>query len=157
MTSVRRTAPAILAALLLAVGMAEAAPSSADKCATSKLKAAQKKATSKLSCYTAALKKSVPVDPDCLTKAEEKFVAAFAKAEAEGGWGTTGDAALVEGHVDDCVSQLVSDAPPACVGSGQDCSTLPCCPGLTELACQGGIVLRQRRLPVDSAAAQLRP
>jgi hypothetical protein len=78
------------------------------KCAVSKLKAAGKKVSGKMSCYSKAkAKPPFTVDPGCLAKAETKFAAAFAKA----GNGCPGSAAAIESLVDDCVSAFLTADP----------------------------------------------
>lgn len=124
----RATGPVLAALLLLARGAPAATP--VDTCAAAKLTAASKKAVSKLACYGKAVKKSTAVDDACLTKADQKFTEAFAKAEAKGGCSTTGDAAQVEAQVDAIVATLVSDEPGDCGATGDPCGPVPCCPGL---------------------------
>ena len=80
-------------------------------CATAKLKAAAQKMAAKLKCQTSAIKGARAVDVACLLKAEQKFAAAFVKAEAKGGCVMSGDADVVESHVDGGVSTLVADEP----------------------------------------------
>src|SRR5690242_17921627 len=94
------------------------------KCEAARLKAAGKKAKAKLGCYAKAALKAVPVDTTCLTKAETKFSAAFAKVA-----GCTGDGqeATIENLIDtECVNQLaisdmsgnVTDLCPQVCGNG---------------------------------------
>jgi hypothetical protein len=78
----------------------------ARQCAAAKLKAAAKKAASKLKCQARAEAAGVAADPACLAKAEDKFAAAFARAEAGGGCRTMGDAGATESAVDDFVAKL---------------------------------------------------
>ena len=78
----------------------------AQKCAATKTKAAGAKVYAKAKCYQKALAKGSTVDSTCLTKAEQKFVAAFGNAEAKGGCAVTGDTADVEALVDACVASL---------------------------------------------------
>src|SRR5262245_37097362 len=54
-------------------------------CAAAKLRAAGKKAAAKLKCVAKAAGKSVPVAGLCLSRAETKFAAVFAKVDAKGG------------------------------------------------------------------------
>jgi len=90
-----------------AVSPAMAATTPAQKCAAAKQKAAGKKASSKMGCYSKAKAKSLTVDPACLTKAEAKFSSAMAKAGAA----CPGTAPTIESLVDSCVSTLVADVP----------------------------------------------
>ncbi len=91
---------------LLVAGSAQAGPTSAQKCAATKTKAAGAKVGAKAKCYQKALANGSTVDSTCLTKAEQKFVAAFGGAEAKGGCAVTGDTAAVEALVDTCVASL---------------------------------------------------
>lgn len=88
-----------------------AAADPAVSCAASKQKAAAKKLSSKMKCHEKAMKKGVGVDPECLVKAEGKFVAAFDKAEEKGGCITTNDAVALEATIDDTVASLYSQLP----------------------------------------------
>jgi polyhydroxybutyrate depolymerase len=73
-------------------------------CESARLKAAGKKASSRLTCYAKAATKGGAVDTACLDRASAKFAAAFAKTS-----GCSGDAATVENAVDDaCVDALVT-------------------------------------------------
>jgi hypothetical protein len=102
-------ATAIAVVVTLLVGPAGAADESspAVRCATAKLKAAGKKHGAKVGCYSKALRTDQPVDAACLSAAEAKFAAAFARAEAAGGCATSSDAPDVEADVDACVGALV--------------------------------------------------
>jgi hypothetical protein len=55
----------------------------AQKCAATKTKAAGAKVYAKAKRYQKALANGSTVDSTCLTKAEQKFVAAFGKAESD--------------------------------------------------------------------------
>lgn len=137
MTNACWLASAFVHGVVLLAAVAQGATPAAI-CSVAKLKAASHKATSKLKCYAAAVKTSTPVDPGCLAKADGKFQDAFAKAEAKGGCGTTGDVGRVEGHIDGCVAKLAGDEPAGCAKSQQPCSTTtPCCPG-EALTCPNG-------------------
>ena len=104
---------AIVVTAALAATSANAAVDPANQCAASKQKAAAKKLSDKVKCHGVAIKKGVAVDPACLTKAETKFDAAFAKAELKGGCATTGDAAAVEAFIDGVLSDLLAALPGA--------------------------------------------
>ena len=80
-------------------------------CAIAKQKAAAKKLNDKVKCHGKALKKGSPVDPVCLTKAEEKFNASFTKAEDKGGCLTTSDAAAIETIIDNTLAALLAALP----------------------------------------------
>ena len=99
-----------IGAFVLAVGFAGStlAADPVVKCQSAKLKAAGKKISGKLGCYSKAKSKApFTVDPACLTKAETSFSAAIAKA----GNLCAGSAAGLESQVDSCVNTLVADAP----------------------------------------------
>src|SRR5262249_41925316 len=85
---------------------AHAGGSPAQKCASAKQKASGKKESAKLGCYSKAAAKVVPVEQDCLTKAEGSFSAAFAKADPGGV--CEGTEATVEFTIDHCVDELNS-------------------------------------------------
>ncbi len=105
--------PAVEGVIDSAIGAFVAAldPASTDvaavKCAAAKLKAARTKAGAKIGCWAKAFRKGEAVDPACLGKADDKFLAAFAKAEAKGGCATSDDAAAVEAIVDGLVGGVV--------------------------------------------------
>jgi hypothetical protein len=80
----------------------------ASRCAAAKLKATGKKAKTKLGCHAKAAKQGGAADPACLGKAEARFTAAFAKAEARPPCLTSGDAGAVEDSVDGLVNDAVA-------------------------------------------------
>jgi hypothetical protein len=83
------------------------------KCTAAKLKEAGKKASAKSKCYSKAAAKGLAVDPACLAKAETKFNAGWAKAEAKNDClAPTGDLATIEGKVDAFLADLVSELLP---------------------------------------------
>jgi hypothetical protein len=93
---------------VLSNGTATAGGTPGQKCAAAKRKAAGKKLAAKLGCYAKAKSKApFSVDPACLTKAEGKFSAAFAKAGAA----CPGTTAAIEALVDNCVNTLAGDVP----------------------------------------------
>ena len=100
------TLPVVLVVTVLA-GASLAGPTPAQKCAGAKVKAAGTKVSGKAKCQQKALLTSAPVDGACLAKAEQKFAASYAKAEAAGGCAVTGDAATVEVAVDACVAAFL--------------------------------------------------
>lgn len=103
---------AIAALIAVTAAVSHAAPTPAQRCAAAKLKAASKKAAAKLVCHKKAFLKGIPVDSLCLAKAEDKYLTAFAKAEAKGGCATVGDAAAVEALVDTFVGDAVAALKP---------------------------------------------
>jgi len=120
-----------------------AATSSADpsKCDAAKVKAAGKKAAAKANCYAKAIQKGLPVDPACLTKAEQKFDASFQKADTKNDNCTNlGDSVAVEATVDQCLADLVAQVSttptttlpgPSCTNGMQDGTE-------TDVDCGGG-------------------
>ncbi|HYC01242.1 MAG TPA: hypothetical protein VEC57_19060 [Candidatus Limnocylindrales bacterium] len=125
---------AILASLVVATALpvhAQTLDDAESACAAAKLKATGKKAKAKLKCEATAIKKELAEpDPECIAKAEEKFLKAFAKAEAKGGCVSEGDAAAVEANVDSFVAEQTAnqetgapDAPPSCGTPGTSCGS----------------------------------
>lgn len=78
------------------------------RCTSAKLKAARKKAASKIACHAKAAARGATPDPLCLGKAEMKFSESWGKIEARGGCGTTGDETSIEASVDTFVDDLVA-------------------------------------------------
>jgi len=110
---------ALLMAALLAIGVtADTAPDPVAKCSALKIKATGKKTFDKAKCHQKAVVKGEAVDLECLTKAETKFTAAIAKADAAGT--CTGDAGSLEAAVDACVETYL-----AAVGPPTTCGTAP--------------------------------
>lgn len=83
----------------------------AKKCAAAKLKAAGKKAASKLKCHAKAKIKSVIVDMACLQKAEAKYSKKWDNAEAKGGCATINDKVTIEAKVDAFVLDVSIEIP----------------------------------------------
>jgi Big-like domain-containing protein len=96
--------------LVSGAGQVAAGPDPTAKCTAAKLKAAGKKYDSKAKCHAKAILKNEPVSAECLLKAETKFNAAFAKADAHGS--CLGDASSVESGVDTCLADLITDVVP---------------------------------------------
>jgi len=99
-------------------------------CASIKLKVTAKKTLAKLKCEAAAIMQQLADPaPECLAKAEQKFLAAFTKAEANGGCVSEADAAAVETAVDTFVQQEVhrqttAGGPlPSCPTYGSPCGS----------------------------------
>jgi cysteine-rich repeat protein len=87
----------------------------ANTCAGAKLGATGVKCSAKVKCLSAAASHGTAADPACLSRAEDRFANAFAKAASKGGCATTGDAATIEAkvdaHVDDLRDEIWSDEP----------------------------------------------
>ena len=66
----------------IATALADGGTSDGRRCAAVKLKAAGKKASTKLGCHARAVTKLAVADPTCLSKAETKFTSAFVGAES---------------------------------------------------------------------------
>jgi hypothetical protein len=85
----------------------------ASKCTSKEWTAAGKKAFAKLKCHAKAAGKGQPTDPTCLTTAETKFSAAYAKAVDAGMCLNPGaDAGTVEGQVDGFVDDVKATLAP---------------------------------------------
>lgn len=100
----------VVAAIVPPAGYAAGTP--AQRCAAAKLKATGKKAAARLKCWEKAIGAGIPVDPLCLTKAEDKFELAFTKAEEKGGCSTVGDAPAIQTTVVAFVDDVVADLQP---------------------------------------------
>jgi plastocyanin len=111
------------------------------KCASSKRKAAGKKASAKLLCHAKAAQKEVPIDPACLDKAEDAFGKAFAKAEAKGGCVAVGDAANVELVVDGVVGQVLALLTATTTTTIVPTTTTTTQPGVTVVKVGEGVLL----------------
>lgn len=139
--------------LLLLPNLAGAA-TPAEKCAAAKNRAALAKTTAKAKCYRKALLNGVAVNPDCLSKAEQKFTKAIGKAEATGGCTSTGDAAAIEAAVDSCVSSLdgltlsVADCTPA-----PSCTAGRACISLADNTSHNTFGLRMSQLTLAKPTA----
>jgi hypothetical protein len=105
-----------VAFLLLAPGSSARA-----SCQTSKLTAGGKLARSVFACHARAARGGAAVDPSCVAKAEAKLAAAFARAEAGGGCGTSGDAVDVETGVEADAASVVAALRP--VGTASRCAS----------------------------------
>jgi cysteine-rich repeat protein len=110
-------------------------------CAASKLKAAGKRSRSRLMCFSKAERRKASVDLGCLSKAGEKFTAAFDRADARGGCVASDDAMLVAALVDGGVSRVVAEISPICgdgiaTGAEQcDAADDAACPGECVSSC----------------------
>lgn len=83
------------------------APTQASRCTARKLVAAGRKAADMGKCQAEAVGKNVAVDPDCLSRAQTRFAAAFAKAQAAGDCVSSADDA---GDVAAALDSLIGDA-----------------------------------------------
>ena len=94
-------------------------------CDAAKAKAAANKAKAKIGCNAKAMAKGVMTDIACLDKAEEKFLAAYAKADAKGPCEGR-SAAQMEAIVDQCMSNVLIAV--QCRNPGSPCNApANCC------------------------------
>src|ERR1044071_9543352 len=98
----------LAALLILAIALPPGAGAQ-DKCGANKMKAVGKKAAGKAFCIAKALGKAVAVDPVCFQRVEEKFSAAFTKAELKPPCLTHDDAGAIEAKVDAFVVDVLSE------------------------------------------------
>jgi len=85
------------------------APPPRSKCTSKKLLLAAKKALATMKCHSRAVGRGTPLDIACVTKADTKFAASWAKEESKGGCLTMGDGATIEVVVDAFVEDVVTD------------------------------------------------
>src|SRR5262249_55670175 len=78
----------------------------------------------KLTCYTKAVEKAVPVDPTCLLKADQAFEKAFTNVETAGGCAVTGDAGGQQAAANAFVAAVTArDTTAECMTANQPCGT----------------------------------
>src|SRR4029079_13959216 len=85
------------------------------KCEASKWKATAKKVKAKLACRAKAETQGLPLDAECVSRAEDKFAASFAKADVKAA--CTGDPVAIEAKVDSLLQALFEEikyAPDLC-------------------------------------------
>ena len=105
-----------------------AKPTPTAKCAVLKRAAVVKKIGARLRCQSKADLKNVAIDPVCVAKVDAAFQKAIAKAEANPGCLTTGDAPSLESTADGFVANLLNALPPDCFGHNHFCSSnAQCC------------------------------
>lgn len=158
-TAVDQCVTSILSAL--GAGSPPAPPAA---CLQAKMKAAGKKAQYELKCWAKAAAKGLPVDAECLSKAELKFELAFTKAELKTGCAQTGDATSVEAAVDVCVASLVGLLPPPTTTtsttssstSSSTSTTLPVCTG-SEPGAVSGITAAQNTVRATASPTPVPP
>jgi len=114
------------ACLVISAGRARAATDPMAKCALAQRKAAVKKLSAKVKCYSKIDAAGVPLDPQCLTKAETQFDAAMTKAGAKGGCASL-DTFGLEKAVDSWLHDLLVRTPAFVPGCGS--SPYPECGG----------------------------
>jgi hypothetical protein len=137
-----KTTLVLLVAASLLVSASNGAGDPASRCLATKLRVAAVKSSAKLKCHARAALRSAPVDPACLTKAEEKFSAAWARIVAAGGCFSFNDEDEVELAVDAGVTGVVTalgscgEVGGVCGGAcpdGMNCFVLVRCDGTPEL------------------------
>jgi hypothetical protein len=111
--------PGILAFTVAALVATAPAADAADRCAAAKMQLAGAKVREKATCGAKAAGKG-RVDPGCLRRAEARFSAGFARAEAKLRCRTTADAPAVEAVVDDFLAHL--GGAPAPAGKALSCA-----------------------------------
>ena len=81
------------------------------KCESAKLKSSAKQAKCRAGVFAKSIKKVEAPDVAKLAKCDDKFAGGFTKAEDKGGVDcpTTGDAGAIEGVLDTCIDDVVSD------------------------------------------------
>ena len=94
----------MLAAAVVTLAVTAAPAASPSKCTAAQYKAMGKKYASKLKCHSAAALMNQPVDAACLQKAELKFAASWAKAEAKGDCLAIASEVQGELSVDQCIA-----------------------------------------------------
>ena len=103
-----------------ATGVARASATPAQKCASSKIRETGKKANGKLKCWSKEVVRPGGLAA-CNARVEGKFADRFARAEAQGGCASTGDAgsieATVDAFVDDVVTALTGSPPGTSLGT----------------------------------------
>ncbi len=125
----------------IVLSLAPADDDDARTCASSKMKAAGKQIGSILKCYATGAKNSGAPDPECITKAYNKLVGSFSKAESRGGCTTTGDVGAIDAADENASEEQVEALSPVCgdviVGPTQACEVGndPGCPGLCNSSC----------------------
>ncbi len=91
------------------------AGASPGRCGATKLRTAAQRAFGELACHRVAARHGAAPAPACQDKAEERFLAAFARADKRLGCATTGDAAAVQAILDAFVAETatrLTDGPP---------------------------------------------
>jgi len=102
------------------------------KCEASKWKATATKVKAKLACRAKAEKKGGPLDSECVSKAEDKFAASFAKADSKAA--CTGDPVAIEATVDALLVGIINQTLDVCSRPGTPNGT-PCD---DHIACTAG-------------------
>ena len=140
---------ACLASIALLSGLTAVSARAADpavNCEVAKQKAAARHISDKVKCDGTASKKGEAVDPACLTKADEKLDASFAKAEAKGGCLREGDAAWAKSANGTTITQMLANvgaAPTLCPVLADDtaCQSYRFSGLCTDCVRSGGIAL----------------
>lgn len=105
---------AFLSLLVFHGSLAAAGPDPAKTCVAAKIKASAKRFAAIAKCRAKAALAHTAVAPDCLAKAEAKFLGAFAKAESQGACTVTGDAATIGDAVSGCTEAITVDLTGRC-------------------------------------------
>ena len=116
---------ALFSLLVFHASVAAAGPDPAKKCAAAKINASGKRFAAISKCHAEAVLARTAVDLECLEKAEEKFFAAFAKAESRGACTVTGDAVATDDLLNTCADTVNEDLSRVC-GDGIVAPSEPC-------------------------------
>jgi len=142
-----RVALSVVSCAVVARNGVEAKPTPAAKCAAAVQKAAAKRASAEVACYTKAVAAALPVNGVCLGKAVDAFRAAVTKADNAGGCAFPMAPRFLDAVVDAAVAAVAVVAADLsttdCTSFGASCGTtceghgvcLPRCDGLGMGAC----------------------
>jgi hypothetical protein len=133
---------AAFAALTVVSGAsdAKAGPTAEQKCASSKIKVAEKKVACLLALRAKAALTGTPPDTTKVAACGAKLTAGYGKLDLKGGCATPGDAGTVENKVDAFVDDLATEltpvsCPSGCVAQGGTCNTgAQCCSQSCDLS-----------------------
>jgi cysteine-rich repeat protein len=110
----KTTLLAMMFVFVLQAAVAAAGPDPAHKCVAAKITATAKRFVAISKCRAKAVLAGTAVDAGCLQKAEDKFRAAFTKAESGGVCTLTGDAPAIDGAVGTCTDAINDDLARRC-------------------------------------------
>ena len=109
-----KTMKLVATILVLHAWVAAAGHDPAARCVAAKIKAGGKRFAAVAKCRSKAVLARMPVDQSCLQKVDDKFLAAFEKAELHGGCTVTGDAGTIGDDVDTCADAIDDDLARVC-------------------------------------------
>ena len=130
-TSIMRSVSAVALTMVLAAGASAAPLDPAVACGFAKMHAALKASSALNTCFRRAIQTGSDPDLACVDAAHATLSTTFAKIDAKGGCGATGDAPPVELLVDRFSEQLAQELNGTCLPTGSACGNItPCCAGL---------------------------